>query len=136
MNNLIAVAAIINADSKKVWDYYTNPNHIVNWNFADASWHCLSAENEMRLGGRYFARMEAKDGSFGFDFIATYTSIIEGEAFTYEFGGRTASVTLNSKNTQTEISVLFEPETENPIDMQKAGWQAILDNFKTYTENN
>jgi uncharacterized protein YndB with AHSA1/START domain len=136
MNNLIAVAAIINADSKKVWDYYTNPNHIVNWNFADASWHCPSAENEMRLGGRYFARMEAKDGSFGFDFIATYTSIIEGEAFTYEFGGRTASVTLNSKNTQTEISVLFEPETENPIDMQKAGWQAILDNFKTYTENN
>jgi uncharacterized protein YndB with AHSA1/START domain len=136
MNNSITVTAIINADSKKVWNYYTNPKHIVNWNFADPSWHCPKADNDMRVGGRYFARMEAKDGSFGFDFEAIYSEIILGQEFTYEFGGRTANVELKSTNNQTEIIVTFEPESENLIQMQKDGWQAILDNFKTYTENN
>jgi uncharacterized protein YndB with AHSA1/START domain len=136
MNNKITVTATINAESKKVWDYYTNPKHIINWNFADPSWHCPKAENDMRVGGRYFARMVAKDGSFGFDFEATYSEIIDGQEFTYEFGGRTANVKLKNTNKQTEIIVTFEPETENPIEMQKGGWQAILESFKTYTENN
>ncbi|TAF35155.1 MAG: activator of HSP90 ATPase [Cytophagales bacterium] len=136
MNNKITVAATINADLKKVWDYYTQPEHIVNWNFANSSWHCPKAENNMSVGGRYFARMEAKDGSFGFDFEAIYSEIIDGQEFTYEFGGRTANVKLKKANNQTEIIVTFDPEHENPMDMQKSGWQAILDNFRVYTENN
>ncbi|MCB0653843.1 MAG: SRPBCC family protein [Saprospiraceae bacterium] len=132
----ITVQATINADSKKVWDYYTNPKHIIHWNFADPSWHCPSAENDMRIGGTYKARMEAKDGSFGFDFEAIYSNIVEGKNFTYEFGGRTATVQFTDLGKQTEVVVTFDPEDENPIEMQKGGWQAILNNFKNYTENN
>ncbi|SFF27181.1 SRPBCC domain-containing protein [Thermoflexibacter ruber] len=136
MNNPITVTATINADSNKVWEYYTNPKHIVNWNFADPTWHCPKAQNELRKGGQYFARMEAKDGSFGFDFIAIYTEVIVWQSFTYEFGGRKATVQINKMDNQTEITVTFEPESEHPIDIQKAGWQAILNNFKNYTETN
>lgn len=132
----IVVEATINADTKKVWDYYTNPKHIIHWNFADPSWHCPSAENDMRVGGTYKARMEAKDGSFGFDFEVVYTDISEGKEFSYEFGGRTATVQFKDLGNQTEIVVSFDPENENPIEMQKGGWQAILNNFKNYTENN
>ncbi len=132
----IMVQATINADRNKVWNYYTNPEHITKWNFADPGWHCPSAENDMKIGGKYRVRMEAKDGSFGFDFEAIYTEIIDGEQFTYEFGGRTATVKLNKINSQTEIIVTFDPEIENPIEMQKSGWQAILNNFKNYTEKN
>ncbi|MES2800645.1 MAG: SRPBCC domain-containing protein [Bacteroidota bacterium] len=136
MNEKVKVAAIINATKEKVWDYYTNPKHIVNWNFADPSWHCPSAINEMEIGGTYKARMEAKDGSFGFDFEAIYTEIAHGNSFTYEFGGRTVNVTVKQLDNQTEIIVEFDPENENPIELQKGGWQSILNNFKNYTENN
>ena len=88
----------------------------------------------MRVGGKYFARMEAKDGSFGFDFEAVYIALINGKQFTYEFGGRTATVVLKDLGTQTEITVTFDPETENSIEMQKNGWDAILQNFKRYVE--
>ncbi len=135
MAGKITVKATINADSKKVWDCYTNPSHITQWNFADPSWHCPSAENDLKVGGKYKARMEAKDGSFGFDFEAVYTEIVEGKEFTYEFGGRTANVKFNSLGTQTEVIVTFDPENENPVEMQKNGWQSILDNFKKYTES-
>jgi uncharacterized protein YndB with AHSA1/START domain len=135
-NSKITVKAIINAETKKVWDYYTNPHHIIHWNFADPSWHCPKAENDMRIGGIYNARMEAKDGSFGFDFEAIYSEINEGKNFTYEFGGRTATVQFNDLGNQTEVMVTFDPETENPAEMQRDGWQAILNNFKNYTENN
>ena len=126
----ITVQATINADKNKVWNYYTNPKHITKWNFADPSWHCTSAENDMKIGGKYRARMEAKDGSFGFDFEAIYSEIIEGEQFTYQFDGRTATVIFKVINNHTEITVIFDPENENPIEMQKGGWQAILNNFK------
>lgn len=132
----ITVLATVNADAKKVWDYYNSPTHIIHWNFADPSWHCPSAENDMRIGGTYKARMEAKDGSFGFDFEAIYSKISEGKNFTYEFGGRAATVQFNDLGTQTEVVVTFDPEDENPIEMQKGGWQAILNSFKNYTENN
>ena len=132
----ITVQATINADKNKVWNYYTNPKHITKWNFADPSWHCPSAENDMKIGGKYRARMEAKDGSFGFDFEAIYSEIIEGEQFTYQFDGRTATVIFKVINNHTEITVIFDPENENPIEMQKGGWQAILNNFKKYTETN
>lgn len=132
----ITVQATIHADVKKVWDYYTNPNHIIHWNFADPSWHCPRAENDMQIGGTYKARMEARDGSFGFDFEAVYTDISEGKYFTYEFGGRTATVQFNDLGSETEVVVSFDPENEHPVDMQQAGWQAILNNFKAYTERN
>ena len=137
MNNTkIIVQAIINSETTKVWDYYTNPSHIINWNFADPSWHCPSAENDMKIGGTYKARMEAKDGSFGFDFEANYTEIIDGKQFTYGFGGRNATVQFNSLGSQTEVVVTFDPEEINPIELQRGGWQAILNNFKSYAENN
>jgi len=136
MSNKITVSASINADQNKVWDYYTNPKHIINWNFADPSWHCPSAQNDMRVGGTYKARMEAKDGSFGFDFEAVYSTINEGKEFTYEFGGRIANVTFIASGEQTEVNVTFDPETQNPMEMQRNGWQAILNNFKSYVESN
>lgn len=132
----ITVEAIINADKNKVWDYYTNPIHIVHWNFADPSWHCPSATNDMRVGGIYKARMEAKDGSFGFDFEVVYSEIIYEKQFSYEFGGRMATVKFDTLSDGTKVIVTFDPETQNPVEMQKVGWQAILDNFKNYVESN
>lgn len=132
----ITVQATINADIKKVWNYYNNPEHITQWNFADPSWQCPNAENDMKVGGKYRARMEAKDGSFGFDFEATYSEIIDGEQFTYGLGERNVNVKFNSLSNQTEVIVAFDAENENPIEMQRAGWQSILNNFKNYTETN
>lgn len=134
MNSKITVSASINAHSEKVWNYYTQPEHIVHWNFADVSWHCPSAENDLRLGGTYKARMEAKDGSFGFDFEAVYTQITLGQEFTYEFGGRNAHIQLENQGSQTKITVTFDPENEHPLEMQEFGWQAILNQFKAYVE--
>ena len=133
----VTVQATINADRKKVWNYYTQPEHITKWNFADPSWHCPKAENDLRVGGKYSARMEAKDKSFGFNFEAIYKELVDGEKFTYVMPDeREASVTFNNKGNQTEVIVVFDAENENPIEMQKGGWQAILNNFKQYTEAN
>ena len=133
----ISVSAIINADVKKVWDYYTSPEHITQWNYADPSWQCPSASNDMRIGGKYSARMEAKDGSFGFEFEATYTEIAEGKSFTYTMpDNREVNVSFDGDGDTTAISVTFDAENQNPVEMQKNGWQAILDNFKKYTEAN
>lgn len=133
--NQVTVQTKIASDLDLVWECYTSPEHITQWNFADPSWHCPSASNDMKVGGTYLARMEAKDGSFGFDFEATYTTITPKKQFTYEFGGREATVTFNTKDDLTKVVVVFDPETENPVDMQKNGWQAILDNFKKYAES-
>ena len=133
--NKIVVTATIHAPIEKVWDCYTNPTHIVNWNFADPSWHCPRAENDMKIGGTYKARMEAKDGSFGFDFEAVYTEINEGKRFAFEFGGRISTYEFNDLGADTLLSITFDPETENSIELQKNGWQLILNNFKHYIEN-
>jgi uncharacterized protein YndB with AHSA1/START domain len=135
MSNKITVSALINADKSTVWDCYTKPEHIVNWNFADPSWHCPKAENDMTIGGKYNARMEAKDGSFGFDFEAVYTKIDMGNAYSYGFGDRFCDVSFHDVEGQTEIIVSFDPETEHPLDMQQLGWQSILNNFKSYVES-
>lgn len=132
----ITINATVLADKQKVLDYYTQPEHITKWNFADPSWHCPTATNDLKVGGRYVARMEAKDGSFGFNFDAVYIDIRQGNGFTYEFGGRLAKIEFIETNGQTEVTVTFDPETENPIELQRNGWQAILDNFKKYTEAN
>jgi len=130
----ITISAHISADSQKVWDLYTLPEHIMKWNFADPSWHCPSASNDLTVGGRYVARMEAKDSIFGFDFEAIYTEITPGSTFTYEFGGRLASVVITELGNGTDICLSFDPEIENPIELQRNGWQAILNNFKNYVE--
>ncbi len=137
MSNQITVTATVNADAKKVWDYYTKPEHITKWNFADPSWQCPSASNDMRVGGKYAARMEAKDGSFGFDFEAIYSVITDGESFTYGMpNGRQVSVVFKPEGDKTEVVVTFDAEDQNSLEMQKNGWQAILNNFKSYTESN
>jgi uncharacterized protein YndB with AHSA1/START domain len=131
----ITVSTTVSADKKKTWNCYTLPEHITKWNFADPSWHCPNAKNDLRVGGRYLARMEAKDGSFGFDFDAVYTEVSHEKHFTYEFGGRRATVRFAEADGMTEVTVTFDPETENPIELQKNGWQSILDNFQRYVEN-
>lgn len=131
----ITVSAAINAPLETVWESYTHPKHIVNWNFADPSWHCPSAENDMRVGGTYKARMEAKDGSFGFDLEAQYTALTEKESFTYAMGDREVTTQFKPLGKQTEVTTTFDAENQNSLEMQKNGWQMILNNFKAYTEN-
>lgn len=132
----ITVQSVIAAAPAKVWDYYTLPEHITKWNFASDDWHCPSAANDMRTGGKYSARMEAKDGSFGFDFEAIYNEVVDGEKFTYTLGdGRQASVHFKDQDGKTGVTVTFDPESQNPVEMQQAGWQMILDNFKKYAES-
>ena len=135
MSQKIVIQTRINAPKSVVWEAYTQPQHVVGWNFADPSWHCPHAENDLRVGGPYVARMEAKDGSYGFDFEAVYTEVNPEENFTYEFGGRLATVEFQGMDGETEVTVTFDPETENPVEMQRQGWQAILDNFKVYCES-
>lgn len=131
----ITIQAVVSADRKKVWDYYTNPDYITKWNFAIDTWHCPTASNDMRVGGKYLARMEAKDGSFGFDFEAIYNEIVNGEKFTYTMtDNRVVITTFKELGVQTAVTITFDAESENPVEMQQQGWQSILDNFKKYTE--
>jgi len=134
-NEKITVQTTVAVDLEKAWDAYTRPEHITQWNFADPSWHCPQAINDLRVGGRYHARMEAKDGSYGFDFEAVYTDVQPGIQFTYEFGGRRATVLFQTHDNLTEVSVVFDPETENALELQRNGWQAILDNYRKHTES-
>lgn len=131
----ITIRAYIAAERHKVWEYYTHPEHITKWNFAAPSWHCPAASNDLRSGGKYTARMEARDGSFGFDFEAIYDKVIEGEQFSYTIlDGRKVSVYFKTKGDNTEVMITFEAEEENSPELQRTGWQAILNNFKYYTE--
>ena len=131
----ITVSASINAPVEKVWDCFTNPSHIVNWNFASDDWHCPRAENDVRIGGKYNARMEAKDGSFGFDFITIYTEVEVYKKLSYTMeDGREASTICESIGNKTNVTTIFDAENENPVEAQQQGWQMILNNFKKYTE--
>jgi uncharacterized protein YndB with AHSA1/START domain len=132
----ITVKAIINAPIKKVWENWTKPEHITKWNFASDDWQCPKAENDMRVGGKYNARMEAKDGSFGFDFWGIYDKIETHKMIAYTLGdNRKVETTFVENGNQTEIITIFDAENENPVEMQQQGWQMILNNFKKYTEN-
>lgn len=132
----ITIQTTINAPVEKVWKYFTTPEDIVNWNTASDDWHTTSASNELHVGGKYNSRMEAKDGSFGFDFWGIYDEIIPHEklASTMGDGRKLETKFLSVDVNTTEIIESFETETENPIEMQRTGWQAILDNFKKYVE--
>jgi uncharacterized protein YndB with AHSA1/START domain len=136
MATKITVSVMVNSSIKNVWDSFTNPEHIINWNFADPSWKCPSAENDLTVGGKYNARMEAKDGSAGFDFWAIYDKVINQKELSYTMGdGRQATTIFENNVDATNVTTTFEAETENSVALQKAGWQIILNNFKNYTEN-
>lgn len=131
----IRIEAKIAAKISKAWDCYTQPQHITKWNFADDSWHCPHAENDLREGGKYLARMEAKDGSFGFDFEATYELVQVHKLLRYRLGDhRMVEISFTELGNECQVVVIFDAETENPVEMQRQGWQAILDNFKKHTE--
>ena len=133
---VITVQNTIAAAAEKVWDYWTNPEHITKWNFASDDWHTTRAENDVRVGGNFSCRMEAKDGSFGFDFGGVYDNVRKNELIEYTMGdGRKVHVTFSTSGEQTKIIETFDAETTNPVEMQRGGWQAILDNFKKYTES-
>lgn len=131
----ITVKSTVKAPVDKVWNYWTRPEHIMQWNSASDDWHTPRAENDLRAGGKFFARMEAKDGSMGFDFGGVYDEVEENEYIAYTLGDdRKVEVTFSARGNETEIEETFEAENTNPIEMQKSGWQAILDNFKEYAE--
>jgi Uncharacterized conserved protein len=131
----VTVAATVNAPIEKVWETYTQPAHITQWNAASEDWHSPKAENDLRVGGNFSYRMEAKDGSFGFDFGGTYDEVEQHKKIAYTMGdGRKVSVQFTPNGSSTEVSTVFDAEDENPIEMQRDGWQAILNNFKNYTE--
>jgi uncharacterized protein YndB with AHSA1/START domain len=132
---LLKINAQIVANVSEVWEYYTNPSHITKWNFASDDWHCPSAENNLRVGGTYRVRMEAKDGSFGFDLEATYLSIEPGVHMTYVMtDAREVFISMRDLGKETLVEIEFEAEQMNALELQKAGWQAILNNFKKYVE--
>ncbi len=133
----ITIEATIAADTKKVWHSWTNPEEIKKWNFASDDWHCPKASNDLKVGGKYAARMEAKDGSFGFDFEAVYNEIVDQKKITYTMeDGRKVTTHFENFGGKTKITTVFDAEKENSEEMQKQGWQAILNNFKKHVESN
>jgi uncharacterized protein YndB with AHSA1/START domain len=139
----ITIQTIVNAPLEKVWTYWNDPEHITNWAFASDDWEAPYAENDLQNNGRFLTRMSAKDGSVSFDLTGTYTcvnpmSLIEYimDTFPGEEVGRNVSISFERVGDITKITEIFDPETENPEEIQRAGWQAILDNFKKYVENN
>ena len=134
---IITVSSTINAPVAKVWDYWTAPQHIMQWNAASPDWHTPSATNDLRTGGTFSSRMEARDGSMGFDFFGTYDDVRNHQYIEYTMGdGRKVKVTFSSNGDSTNVSESFEAEGTHSLEMQQGGWQSILDNFKRYTETN
>jgi uncharacterized protein YndB with AHSA1/START domain len=135
--NTITVKTSINASIQKVWSYFTLPPHIMKWNHASPDWHCPASTNDVKIGGRFVATMAAKDGSFSFDFSGTYTEVLNEELLIYKTDdGREVKITFASIGDITEVVEIFEPENLNPVEMQQAGWQVILDSFKRYVDAN
>lgn len=130
----ITVQTTVAAPVERVWAAYTTPDDIKQWNSASEDWHTPSAAVDLREGGAFSSRMEAKDGSMGFDFAGTYTKIEMHRRIAYDFGDRRAEVDFVPDERGVRVSVTFDAESENPIEMQRAGWQSILDNFKRYVD--
>ena len=132
----ITVTATINASIKKVWQFWTEPAHIVNWNHAAGDWHCPSATNTLQVGGEFHFVMAAKDKSVEFDFNGVYTKILPNEFLGYTIeGGREVEVKFEKMNeNETRVTEIFAPENINSLELQQNGWQAILNNFKAYAE--
>lgn len=133
----ITVTAQVAAPIIKVWQTWTLPEHITQWCSASDDWHAPKATNDLRAGGKFMTRMEANDGSFGFDFEGVYTTVENLKHIAYEMpDGRKVAITFESQDQHTKVTETFDPESQNPIEMQRDGWQAILDNFRKYTETN
>ena len=133
----VTVETTVKAPVEKVWQYWTAPEHITKWNHASDDWHSPSAENDLRVGGKFTARMEAKDGSIGFDFAGIYDEVKPQTRIAYTMGdGRRATVDFISNGNETKVSETFDAEDTHSIELQKGGWQAILDNFKKHVESN
>ena len=130
----ITVEKIIKAPISKVWDAYTTPDDIKQWNAASDDWHTTKATVDLREGGVFSSRMEAKDGSFGFDFAGTYTKIVPQKLIEYSFGDRNGAVEFDTGANGVTLRSTFDAETENPLEMQRQGWQAILNNFAKHVE--
>lgn len=130
----ITVESIVKAPVAEVWRAYTTPDEITQWNAASDDWHTTKATVDLRVGGAFSSRMEAKDGSFGFDFTGTYTRIIPNELIEYSFGDRTASVGFIANAEGVTVRVDFDAESEHPVEQQRQGWQAILNNFARHVE--
>jgi uncharacterized protein YndB with AHSA1/START domain len=136
MKNLtITIDVLINIPTDTVWTLFTEPEHIKHWYFASADWHAPDAEVDLRVGGKFKIKMSARDGSMGFDFEGVYTDIERNKTLCYELGdSRRVEISFEQQNGSTKITESFEAEDENTAEMQRAGWQAILDNFKRYAE--
>lgn len=131
----IIIKTSVKSPVHKVWELWTEPGHITKWNTASEDWHTPHAENDLRAGGRFLSRMEAKDGSFGFDFSGSYDKVTLHKEIDYTLDdGRKVEVTFKENKGETEITTSFDAESENPVEMQRQGWQAILDNFTKYAE--
>lgn len=139
----IHTEVFVNKNKEKVWQEYTNPESIRNWAFASDDWECPNATNDLRVGGKFLTRMQAKDGSYGFDFTGTYGEVENLKKIKYfmdkassEEKSRECEITFEDMgNDVTHVIVVFDSENENPIEMQKNGWQSILDNFKKHVES-
>jgi uncharacterized protein YndB with AHSA1/START domain len=132
----ITAEATVNAPVEKVWKIWTTPAHIMKWNNASPDWHTPIAENDLKVGGKFLSRMEAKDGSFGFDFWGIYDEVKTSERITYTLGDdRKVEITFKSHGNTTTVTETFEAENQNSVEMQQAGWQAILNNFKKHAES-
>jgi uncharacterized protein YndB with AHSA1/START domain len=130
---MIEVTALTSASRSTAWRAFTDPTHVVNWNFAGDDWCCPSCTNDVRVGGTLTSRMEARDGSFGFDFESTYTGVVEGKQIHLIMAdGRRWEVHFADAGEGTRITERFDPEAQNPEDMQRMGWQMILDRFAAY----
>lgn len=135
MSEIITIEAEVQAPVSRAWEVYTEPEYVVQWNHASEDWQCPRAENDLRVGGKFNYRMEAKDGSMGFDFNGIYSEVRVHEYIAYNIeGGRKVEVTFIPHGDVTKVVVAFEAETENSIELQRGGWQAILDNFKGCVE--
>jgi uncharacterized protein YndB with AHSA1/START domain len=133
----ITIETTINAPVEKVWEYWSKPEHITQWCSASPDWHAPSAENDLQAGGKFSTRMEAKDGSLGFYFGGVYDEVRTNELLAYTLGdGRKVNILFTSNGNNTKVVETFDAENQNPVEMQRDGWQAILDNFKKHTETN
>ena len=137
MGTTITIETIVNAPADNVWQYWIEPEHIMQWNNASDDWYTPQAENDLREGGNFSFTMAAKDGSFSFDFGGIYDKVKKNELIEYTLGdGRNVKVFFTSDGNKTTVEEIFEAEEINSIELQKGGWQAILNNFKKYVETN
>ncbi|MBU6350498.1 MAG: SRPBCC family protein [Chloroflexi bacterium] len=128
----ITVETTVRAPIEKVWKAYTTPEDIVQWNAASDDWHTTKSSVDLRVGGEFSSRMEAKDGSFGFDFAGTYTNVITKSLLEYSFGDRNVRVEFKENPSGVNVRVSFDAETTHPLEHQRDGWQAILNNFQRH----